>query len=138
METNRWRQIEDLFQSALDCEPARRAAFLDCACAGDASLREEVESLLASYEKGSFTEAPAFVEGLNLLEENDERSLAGQNIGPYKVIRKLGQGGMGAVYLAARADQAFQKEVAIKLIKRGQDTDDVIAAVHHTLEYYAR
>jgi serine/threonine protein kinase/tetratricopeptide (TPR) repeat protein len=126
METNRWRRIEHLFQSALDCAPARRAAFLDSSCAGDASLRQEVESLLASYDKGGFTETPAFAEGLKLLEENDERSLAGQNIGPYKVIRKLGQGGMGAVYLAARADQSFQKEVAIKLIKRGQDTDDVI------------
>ncbi len=126
METNRWRQIEHLFQSALDCEPARRAAFLNSACLGDDSLRQEVESLLASYDKGGFTETPAFAEGLKLLEEKEERSLAGQNIGPYKVIRKLGQGGMGAVYLAARADQAFQKEVAIKLIKRGQDTDDVI------------
>jgi serine/threonine protein kinase len=126
METNRWRQIEDLFQSALDCEPARRAVFLDSACAGDAALRKEVESLLASYEKGGFTESPAFAEGLHLLEESGERSLAGQNIGPYKVIRKLGQGGMGAVYLAARADQTFQKEVAIKLIRGGQDTDDVI------------
>src|SRR5580704_8333415 len=126
METNRWRRIEHLFQSALDCAPARRAAFLDSSCAGDASLRQEVESLLASYDKGGFTETPAFAEGLKLLEENDERSLAGQNIGPYKVIRKLGQGGMGAVYLAGRADQAFHKEVAIKLIKRGQDSDDVI------------
>jgi serine/threonine protein kinase len=130
METKRWRQIEDLFQSALDCEPARRAAFLDSACSTDASLRQEVESLLASYDKGGFTETPAFAEGLKLLEEGDERSLAGQNIGPYKVIRKLGHGGMGAVYLAARADQAFQKEVAIKLIKRGQDTDDVIRRFH--------
>jgi serine/threonine protein kinase/tetratricopeptide (TPR) repeat protein len=126
METKRWRQIEDLFQAALDCESVRREAFLDSACGHDTSLRQEVESLLASYDKGSFTETPAFVEGLKLLEERDERSLAGQNIGPYKVIRKLGQGGMGAVYLATRADQAFQKQVAIKLIKRGQDTDDVI------------
>jgi serine/threonine protein kinase len=126
MEPERWRQIEDLFQNALDCEPGRRTAFLDSACAGDASLRREIESLLSSYEKGSFTETPAFAEGIKLLEENEDRSLAGQSIGPYRIIRKIGQGGMGAVYLAARADQAFQKEVAIKLIKRGQDTDDVI------------
>jgi serine/threonine protein kinase/TolA-binding protein len=126
MEPERWRQIEDLFHRALDCEPGRRAVFLDSACAGDASLRHEVESLLSSYDKGSFTETPAFAEGVKLLEESEARSLAGQNIGPYRVIRMIGQGGMGAVYLAARADQAFQKEVAIKLIKRGQDTDDVI------------
>jgi eukaryotic-like serine/threonine-protein kinase len=126
MEPERWRQIEDLFHAALDCEPGRRAAFLDSACAGDASLRGEIESLLSSYDKGSFTETPAFAEGIKLLEENEERSHTGQDIGPYRVIRKIGQGGMGAVYLAARADQAFQKEVAIKLIKRGQDTEDVI------------
>jgi eukaryotic-like serine/threonine-protein kinase len=126
MEPQRWRQIEDLFQNALDCEPDRRAAFLDSACAGDASLRQEIESLLASYEKGRFTETPAFTEGIKLLEESEERSHAGQNIGPYRVIRKIGQGGMGSVYLAGRADQAFEKEVAIKLIKGGQDTDDVL------------
>src|SRR5712692_7029517 len=126
MESERWRQIETLFHRVLDCEPRRRAVFLDSACAGDASLRMEIESLLSSYEKASFTETPAFAEGIKLLEENEERSHTGQNIGPYRVIRKLGQGGMGAVYLAARADQAFQKEVAIKLIKRGQDTEDVI------------
>ena len=126
MEPERWRQIEDLFHAALDCEPGRRSTFLDSACAGDASLRGEIESLLSSYDKGSFTETPAFAEGIKLLEENEERSHTGQDIGPYRVIRKIGQGGMGAVYLAARADQAFQKEVAIKLIKRGQDTEDVI------------
>lgn len=126
MDTERWRQIEDVFHSALDCEPAHRASFLDSVCASDASLRQEVESLLASYENGGFTETPAFAEGIKLLEEKDDRSLVGRNIGPYKVIRKIGQGGMGAVYLASRADEAFQKEVAIKLIKRGQNTDDVI------------
>ena len=126
MDSERWRQIEDLFHSALDCASARRAAFLDSACASDSALRQEVESLLASYEKGSFTETPAFAEGIKLLEEKENPSLAGQQIGPYRVLRKIGQGGMGAVYLASRADQAFQKEVAIKLIKRGQDTDDVI------------
>ena len=135
MEPERWRQIEDLFHSALDREPARRAAFLDSACAGDASLRQEIESLLSSYQKGGFTETPAFAEGIKLLEEVEERSLAGQNIGPYRVMRKIGQGGMGAVYLAARADEAFQKEVAIKLIKRGQDTEDVI---RHRQDVYVK
>src|SRR5712692_7859043 len=126
MESERWRQIETLFHRVLDCEPRRRAVFLDSACAGDASLRMEIESLLSSYEKGSFTETPAFAEGIKLLEENEERSRTGQNIGPYRVIRKIGQGGMGAVYLAARADEAFEKKVAIKLIKRGQDSEEVI------------
>src|SRR5712692_6719494 len=124
MEPERWRQIEDAFQAALDCEPERRSAFLDAACGGDQSLREEVESLLASHEKAGFTEAPAFQDAVRLLEKN--HSLAGKRIGPYRVIREIGHGGMGAVYLAARADEAFRKEVAIKLIKRGFDTASVI------------
>lgn len=138
METERWRQIEDLFHSALDYEPVRRAAFLDSACAGDASLRQEIETLLSSYEKAGFTETPAFAEGIKLLEENEERSHAGQNIGPYRVIRKIGQGGMGAVYLASRADEAYQKEVAIKLIKLGQDTDDVVRRFRSERQILAR
>ena len=126
MEFERWHQIEELFHSALECEPNRRRAFLDNGCAADASLRQELESLLLSYEKGSFTESPAFAEGMRLLEEKEDRSYVGRKIGPYKVIQEIGRGGMGAVYLASRADQTFQKEVAIKLIKRGLDTDDVI------------
>ena len=126
MDAERWRRIEDLFHSTLECAPAQRASFLDSACASDAGLREEVESLLASYEKGTFAEPRAFADALKLLEENEARSMEGQPIGPYKVIRKIGQGGMGAVYLASRDDQAFRKEVAIKVIKRGQDTEEVI------------
>jgi eukaryotic-like serine/threonine-protein kinase len=134
MEPERWRQIEQLFQSAVECEPTRRTAFLDESCAEDAALRQEVDSLLASYEKGGFTGydrggftgTPVFLEGVRLLEESATRSLVGRNIGPYKILREIGRGGMGTVYLASRADKAFQKEVAIKLIKRGLDTDDVI------------
>ncbi|HYL84065.1 MAG TPA: serine/threonine-protein kinase [Candidatus Angelobacter sp.] len=126
MEPDRWHRIEELFHSALECAPAQRSALLDSACAGDASLRQEIESLLLSYEKGSFTETPAFVEGVRLLEDRESQSFAGRSIGPYKVIREIGRGGMGAVYLASRADQAFEKQVAIKLIKRGLDTDDVL------------
>src|SRR5258708_310731 len=124
MEPERWRKIEDLFQTALDCEPERRSAFLESACRDDRWLREEVESLLASYEKGGFTEAPGFQDAVRLLEKH--HSLAGRRIGPYRVIREIGHGGMGAVYLAARADEAFHKEVAIKVIKRGLDTESIV------------
>ncbi len=124
MEPERWRQIEEVFQAALDCEPERRSAFLDTACGGDRSLLQEIESLLGSYQKGGFTEAPAFHDAVRLIEK--DYSVAGRRIGPYRVIREIGHGGLGAVYLAARADQAFRKEVAIKLIKRGLDTESII------------
>jgi serine/threonine-protein kinase len=126
MEPERWRRIDEVFQAALNCEPGRRDAFLDEACAGDASLRKEIDSLLASYERGGFTGAPAFADGLRMLERNQSDSFTGRRIGPYQVIREIGRGGMGAVYLAARADQAYRKEVAIKLIHRGLDTDSVV------------
>lgn len=124
--TQRWRQIENLFHSALEHDPDRRAAYLESACSGDTSLRHEVESLLSSYQRADFTERSAFDEGIRLLEETAVGALVGRHIGPYKVIRQIGQGGMGAVYLASRADEAFHMEVAIKLIKRGLDTDEVI------------
>src|SRR5256712_1742424 len=124
MQPERWRRIEELFQSALDHDPSQRGAFLDEACAGDPSLRREVESLIVSYEKsGNLSHAAGFEEGLKLLGGPQDESLAGRRIGPYEVIREIGRGGMGEVCLAARADDAFQKEVAIKLVKRGLDTD---------------
>src|SRR6266566_307249 len=121
MEPEHWRRVDNLFQAALDFRPERRSAFLDEACGGDQPLREEIESLLAAHQEGGFTETPAFLDGVRLLEKC--HSLVGRLIGPYRVIREIGHGGMGAVYLAARADEAFRKEVAIKLIKRGLDTE---------------
>ena len=122
MEPERWRKIDELFHAALDCEPERRSAFLDASCSGDNLLREEVESLLAGLQNRRFTEAPGFQDSVRLLEESE--SLVGRHIGSYRVIREIGRGGMGTVYLAARADDAYQKLVAIKIIRRGLDTDD--------------
>src|SRR5437879_2725945 len=107
MEPELWRKIDELFQAALECEPERRSEFLDPSCSGDKLLREEVESLLAESQNMRFTEAPAFLDGVRLLEES--QSLVGRHIGSYRVIREIGRGGMGTVYLAARADDAFQK-----------------------------
>jgi serine/threonine protein kinase/tetratricopeptide (TPR) repeat protein len=126
MDHDSWQRIQQLFHGAVECEPGQRQAFLDDNCAGDLSLRQEVVSLLAAYEKGGFTGAPAFLEGIRLVEQSGEQSMVGRTIGAYEVIREIGRGGMGTVYLASRSDKAFHKEVAIKLIKRGLDTDDVI------------
>jgi serine/threonine-protein kinase len=128
MEPERWRQVEEVFQAALECDPGQRSAFLDSACEGDTLLREEVESLLASHHDHQFTEASAFEEGIQLLER--DQSLSGRRIGPYRVIREIGEGGMGAVYLAARADDVFEKQVAIKVIPRGLDTQSIIQHFH--------
>jgi serine/threonine protein kinase len=132
MQTERWQQIDRIFQSALDCEPEKRAALLDSACGGDLQLRAEVESLLASHEKAGFT-APAFNDGMKVLEQRANQSRDGSRIGPYRVLLEIGRGGMGSVYLAARADDAYQKRVAIKIIRRAPDSGHARASEHHAL-----
>lgn len=115
MNTERWEQINQLWDDALDVEPDERAAFLDKACAGDQALRREVESLLAAHQQaGSFIEALPFEVAADLLAFGRAQSIIGQRIGPYKVMSKIGRGGMGEVYLAR--DTRLGRQVALKLL----------------------
>jgi serine/threonine-protein kinase len=120
MSVPRWQKVEEVFHEAAELPADRRAAFLDRACAGDAALREEVEALLRSFDDAEgFLETPVITQGADLLSSACEPSLAGEILGPYRVIREIGRGGMGTVYLAERADDQFHKTVAIKLIGPG-------------------
>jgi len=122
----RWQQVKPLLASALDCPPAERAALLSDICVGDRALREELESLLAAHDAaGSFLDTPAMAAPGRGTELDSSR--AGLRVGPYELIRELGRGGMGVVYLAARADDAFNKQVAVKLV-RGLFADAHLAA----------
>ena len=124
MTPERFRQAREIFQEALDVGPERRPAFLDGVCAGDASLRAEVESLLASASdaSGSLLEA---VRGELRIIADDTPGLP-RRIGPYTLRSEIGRGGMGAVYLAERSDREFEGRVAVKLVKRGMDTDFIL------------
>ncbi|HEX8292342.1 MAG TPA: protein kinase [Pyrinomonadaceae bacterium] len=128
MTPERWKQIEGVFDAAIDLAPAEREAYLAAACGGDAELRRQVELLIRSHDAaGSFIEEPAVagvLGGGGKFEE--EPALIGRRVGSYRIVRELGRGGMGAVYLAVRADDEFQKRVAIKLVKRGMDTDFIL------------
>jgi serine/threonine protein kinase len=127
MNPEHWRKVNEVFYSALERETGGRPAFIAEACAGDEALRAEVESLVVSHQRASnFIQEPAFAAGARLLADNSEESVAGRQIGTYKVIEEIGRGGMGAVYLAARADDEYRQQVAIKLIKRGIDTDFIL------------
>lgn len=127
MTPERWKQIEAVFEQALEVPASERATFLEGIGKGDEELRREVESLLYAHaNSGAFLDERSLFFDAALPEITEDAIAAGQMIGPYRVLREVGRGGMGAVYLAERADQEYRRHVAIKLIKRGMDTDNVL------------
>ena len=115
--TTRWRRIETLFHQAAEVDPALRDAFIAEACQGDTELRAELDSLLSSADqtlaslKGSVAAA---ADGMLDGEQQDWT-----RIGAYRILRTLGQGGMGTVYLGDRDDDQYQRLVAIKVLRAG-------------------
>jgi Tol biopolymer transport system component len=115
MTPNRWQQINNLFQTAVELLPERRAAFLDEACTTDEMLRIEVETLLASDESGwKLIEKPALEVAAPLLADERAQLVAGQQISHYEIIDMIGRGGMGEVYLAK--DLKLNRRIALKLL----------------------
>lgn len=122
MEHQRWRRVQDIFESAVELAPAARAAYIDETCAGDQSLRREVMSLLAHDEQAkSFIEDPAFNLRLNPDNSQSTDLAAGVSIASYVIVKEIGRGGMGLVYLAR--DTKLKRMVALKLLPRHFTSD---------------
>jgi eukaryotic-like serine/threonine-protein kinase len=124
---NNWDHIQQLFLAAADLAAEQRASYLDGACNGDAALRAEVESLL-SYDDsapGPRIEISVEAAAQSLFAARGEE-LAGTLLGPWRVIREIDRGGMATVYLATRGDDEFEKRVAIKVVRPGMDTADLL------------
>ena len=118
-ENTRWPEVEGLFDEVLELPPEARAAWLDREVR-DPELRARVDALLTAHERADadrFLAEPAVV---------GTTAAPGSLIGPYRIVEEVGRGGMGVVYRAARADGQFDQEVALKIIKRGFDTDQVV------------
>ena len=128
MTPERWQQVKQVLATALEVAPEERAAYLNQNCAGDDSLRRDVEQFLAN-------EGPAGDEFLNpsclavtaaAVLPDDGNFWLGRRLGPYRIVEEIGVGGMGEVYRAVRDDDQYQKEVALKIISAGKNSGFVI------------
>jgi serine/threonine protein kinase/tetratricopeptide (TPR) repeat protein len=121
------KQALEIVDKALEISQGERPAYLDSVC-HDSTLRQYVESLLGSYEQADdFLQEPALITNASVLEPVSVDCWLGRHLGPYQLIEEIGQGGMGAVYRAVRADDQYQKQVAIKLIRTGFDSRFALA-----------
>ncbi len=132
------QQVNDLFDAAVELTGAERAQFLERECAGNTELRAEVGSLLAAdADLSRFIENPILSIPPEIFPDATTE-LAGQQLGSYRIVREIGRGGLGKVYLAERADDAYRKEVAIKLIRRGLDTEDILSRFRNERQILAQ
>lgn len=138
MVPEKWNKIKEVFHAAFEMPEPEREIFVSAACGDDSTMLFEVNALFASHaESDSLLEAPAYEAISNLVEDTTTPSRVGMIVGAYRIESEIGRGGMGAVYLASRADEAFDKKVAVKLIKRGFDTDEIIRRFRHERQILA-
>jgi non-specific serine/threonine protein kinase/serine/threonine-protein kinase len=127
MSPETWRRVKDVFDAAAEIKPSHREEFLAQTCGGHPELIDEVRSLLASLEDaGDFIESsPALPESV---AGNDAEPAfrTGTNIGPYRIVQVIGEGGMGMVYQAVRVDDLYRKLVALKVVRRGLYSRDAM------------
>jgi serine/threonine protein kinase/tetratricopeptide (TPR) repeat protein len=130
--------VKNILGPALEMEPAKRPAYLEKACASDASLRADIDRLLVAEDEAG----PAFLSGLSpacaILGDDEVKDLwIGKPIGSYVIVERIGSGGMGEVFRALRADDLYKRDVAIKLVRVGADADSVIRRFRHERQILA-
>lgn len=128
MTPERWKKVSEVFAACVNEAAEARPALLSRLCGSDLALRQEVESLLVCDSRApGFLQAGFHVGSTIPVAEDDQAGIgAGYQIGAYRLVRRLAVGGMGTVWLAERADNEFRGLAAVKLIKKGMDTEDIL------------
>jgi serine/threonine protein kinase len=127
MTPDRWLQVKEIFQEAAELGHEGGRALLLERCNGDPEMLRELELLLESHHDAEeFIERPALCSASDILSGGEANLWMGRTVGQYRVLREIGRGGMGLVLLAVRADDQFEKQVAIKILRRGMDSEDIV------------
>lgn len=138
MTPERWRRIEEIFDAALEVPSEKREALLAEVCGDDAELRAELELLLANSSGAEEQMNGVVGREAALVQTEMMPALSGRKIGPYRLVRELGRGGMGIVYAGERDDGEYRTEVAIKLLYQGLETANAIARLRDERQILAR
>ena len=139
MDAERWQKIQTIFEKALEYDSESRKVFLEQACAGDPTLRKEIEELLHNNEavqKQTFLSPLDIKLNSPIPTASSDDSLRGQTLGHFRIQKRLGGGGVGEVYLAVRTSD-YQQLVAIKVLKRGMDTKEILKRFHGEIQKLA-
>jgi non-specific serine/threonine protein kinase/serine/threonine-protein kinase len=131
-----WRAAKDILADALELPPNERPAFLDTACGDNAALRAELQSWLSAYDPG-FLEQPIMAALSAALTDPLRSPFVNARFGAFTILREIGHGGMGTVYLAERSDGEFERRVAIKVSTRGFDSELVRRRFRHERQILA-
>jgi serine/threonine protein kinase/tetratricopeptide (TPR) repeat protein/TolB-like protein len=134
MSDDRWPRVKEVLAAALEASADQRPALVHDLCVGDPGLRASVEELLAAHAMStSFLEEPLITQ----IDFDEAEPNLGRKLGPYVIEEAIGRGGMGTVYVARRVDEEFERRVAIKMIRRGMDSDVVIRRFRHERQILA-
>lgn len=133
---SRWEKIEEALGQVIELTPSARGPWLDEFCGGEADLRAEIDSLLNSHSNAENFLEQSVAPYIGSLLQAEIGPYVPEKIGRYRIKRDVGRGGMGIVYLAEREDE-FRQQVAIKVVKRGLDTEDILKRFHNERQILA-
>ena len=135
MDAHRWQRIREIFEAAVELPPRERDPYIKKVCEGDTALFEELMAMLEADGTGHRLLDQPVRETVDPFFQTD---LTGRRFGRFRIIREIGSGGMGAVYLAERADGQYEQQVALKLIKPGLHSGDLVRRFEHERQILAR